>query len=309
LQNDRKTSISISRITQLHFDEFLREHNLQIEVMDVKLSLTEKDVYPFVWDDKKEDSHSDRYMEWLKANVTIPSYATLHKTSNQPNLLSLHSVSALYNFKGTLDMAIVDKRYVDKGGSIAPGLLVGIDVKKKVESKHHNQAMIELLLANVVSRYPVIMLLTDLGENWTYFWLQKGTIAYDKLNLRRGVALLELIPSELNPSSSGKLILSTNTSSDAPYRNRCSFLAATSPDDDVDEPTTPTDGLDILRRPKIDPMTFLPQDDIADMSQVFDVMSQSEIDEWKCRRIVEYFKQTPAYQSCVVENDWEHMYA
>jgi hypothetical protein len=60
------------------------------------------------------------------------------------------------------------------------------------------------------------MLLTDLGKNWTYFWLQKGTVAYDMLKLSRGVALLELIASELNPSSSGKLVLSASTSSDAP---------------------------------------------------------------------------------------------
>jgi hypothetical protein len=90
-------------------------------------------------------------------------------------------------------MAIVDKRYVQKGGAfIASGLLVGIEVKKMVDSKHHMQPIIELLLANVVSQYPVIMLLTDLGSNWTYFWLQKGTIAYDVPKLRRGVALLEL---------------------------------------------------------------------------------------------------------------------
>jgi hypothetical protein len=126
--------------------EFLREHSMQTKLMEIKLCLTEKHVDPFVWGDKKEDTHSDRYMEWLKANVSIPSYATLHKTSNQANLLSLHSVSTQYNFNGTLDMAIVDNRYVEKGGSIVPGLLVGIEVKEMVDPKHHMQAIIELLL-------------------------------------------------------------------------------------------------------------------------------------------------------------------
>jgi hypothetical protein len=281
---------------------------MQSKLMEINLSLTEKQVNPFVWSDKKEDSNSDRYMKWLNANVTIPSYVTLYKTSNQGHLLSLLPVSTHYKFNGTLDMAIVDIRYVKKGASIAPGLLVGIEVKKEVEAKHHMQATIELLLANVVSQYPVIMLLTDLRNNWTYFWLQKGTVAYDVLELSRGVALLGLITSELKPSSSGELVLFASTSSDAPYRNRCSFLAATSPDD-VHETTTPSDGLEILKRPKIDPMTFLPEDDIADMRQVFDVMSPSEVYEWKSRKVLEYFMQTPAYQSSVVGNDWEGMYA
>jgi hypothetical protein len=103
--------------------------------------------------------------------------------------------------------------------------------------------------------------------------------------------------------------LSASTSSDAPYRSRCSFRAAASPDDDVHETTTPSDGLEILKRPKIDPMTFLPEDDIADMRQVFDVMSPSEVFEWKSRKVLEFYMDTPAFQSSVVGNDRERMYA
>jgi hypothetical protein len=68
-------------------------------------------------------------MEWLEANMTIPSYAILHKTSNQANLLSLHSVGTQYNFNRTLDMAVVDNLYGEKGGSITLSLLVGIEGK------------------------------------------------------------------------------------------------------------------------------------------------------------------------------------
>jgi hypothetical protein len=56
-------------------------------------------------------------------------------------------------------------------------------------------------------------------------------------------------------------------------------------------------------------MTFLPEDDIADMRQVFDAMSPSEVFEWKSRKVLVFFMKTPAFQSSVVGNDWERMYA
>jgi hypothetical protein len=240
--------------------------------------------------------------------VTIPSNATLHKTSNDPTLLSSTLVSTQYKLNGTLDMAIVDNGYA-KTGYIAGGLLVGIEVKKKVETKHDMQTIVELLLANVVSQYPVIMLLTDLGSNWRYFWLQKGTIAYDALDLSPGAALLQLIASELKPLPSGEPAISASTFSDCPYRNRCRFRAAISPKNDVHETATLSDGLEmLLKRPKIDPMTFLPEDDIADMRQVFDVMTPREVVEWKSRKVLEFFMKTPAFQSSVVGNDWERTY-
>jgi hypothetical protein len=310
LQNETKASISISRVTQAQYDSILTELNLERKLMRIEVSPKE-DVVPFVWGDKKEDAQSAEYMKWLKANVTIPTTATLHKMSNNNNstLLSSTSVSTQYKLNGTLDMAIVDNGYAQTG-YILGGLLVGIEVKKTVKTKDDMQTVLELLLANVVSQYPVIMLLTDLGSNWRYFWLEKGTIAYNAFELNHGVALLGLIASELTALQSGEPATSAITSSDSPYRNRCRFRAAISPNNDVHVTTTPSYGLEmLLKRPKIDPMMFLPEDDIADMRQVFDVMTPSEVVEWKSRKVLEFFVKTPAFQSSVVGNDWERMYA
>jgi hypothetical protein len=86
------------------------------------------------------------------------------------------------------------------------------------------QTVLELLLANVVSQYPVIMLLTDLGSNWRYFWLEKGTIAYNAFELNHGVALLGLITSELNALQSGEPATTAITSSDSQLQFRQTMM-------------------------------------------------------------------------------------
>jgi len=48
----------------------------------------------------------------------------------------------------------------------------------------------ELVLADISSEYPVIMLPTNLGSVWRYFWFQKGIIASCQLDLPQGIALL-----------------------------------------------------------------------------------------------------------------------
>ena len=72
----------------------------------------------------------------------------------------------------------------------------------------------------------------------------------------------------------------------------------------------PSEGIEgVLGRPKIDWMTFMPESDVADMRQVFDVMSPSEILEWKSRKVLEFLMKTPALQSTARGNDWDLMYA
>jgi len=56
-------------------------------------------------------------------------------------------------------------------------------------------------------------------------------------------------------------------------------------------------------------MTILPESDVADMRQVFDVMSPSEVLEWESRKVLEFLMKTPTLQSTLRGADWELMYA
>ena len=217
---------------------------------------------------------------------------------------------------------------------------MGIDVKKKVESRHNNQAILKMLLVNVASQYPVIMLLTDLRYVWRYFWLRKGTIAFKQFDLAHGIAFMDYIagsPTSGSPTIDVSAMLEI-TSSHAPALGACNLQAAIS-DDDNDIAGSPTSrspkthvpampwitsprlgacklqaaisdehdndegltegGIEEVLKTKIDVMTLLPESDIARMDDFFDVMSASEIREWKYRLILNYFMRTPAFQSSI----------
>ncbi|KAF8425345.1 hypothetical protein BGX38DRAFT_1237047 [Terfezia claveryi] len=304
LRDDKKETISISRISRTVYSSFLDEIGLQRRVIEIDVPPTEKRIYPFVWGDRKEDAHASEYMKWFTENVTIPSYATLYNASKDSNLLSSTSVSTKFNFKGTLDLAIVAAKY-ERCGYPSGGVFMGIEVKKNVEPRNDMQAVVELVLADIPSEYPVIMLLTDLGSIWRYFWFQMDTIASCQLDLPRGIAFFDLIANEFKSSTTSIPATLTSTS---PH-NRCKFRYAIERGNDVHETTTPSEGIEnVLKRPKIDWMTILPESDVADMRHVFDVMSPREVVEWKSRKAVEFLMKTPALQSTVRGADWELMY-
>jgi hypothetical protein len=54
---------------------------------------------------------------------------------------------------------------------------------------------------------------------------------------------------------------------------------------------------EVLDRFKIDVMQLLPEDDVAKMQDVFDVMSPEEVLSWKHRCLLHYLEQTPVFQS------------
>ena len=53
----------------------------------------------------------------------------------------------------------------------------------------------------------------------------------------------------------------------------------------------------VMKEPKVDLMELLPKGDVAQMQDVFDVMTSEEILNWKERCLLSYFEKTPALQS------------
>ncbi|RPB26452.1 hypothetical protein L211DRAFT_847103 [Terfezia boudieri ATCC MYA-4762] len=60
------------------------------------------------------------------------------------------------------------------------------------------------------------------------------------------------------------------------------------------------DRLGSLKIRKVDPADFLPECDIANMCDIFDIMSPQEIHEWKYKHMMDYVLKTPC---------WQNMYA
>ena len=65
----------------------------------------------------------------------------------------------------------------------------------------------------------------------------------------------------------------------------------------------------ILNRPKVGLMDILPQGDVGNMAEVFDVMTEAEVADWARRATQRYLVNTPAGQSSITtRDDWKSMY-
>ncbi|RUS22435.1 hypothetical protein BC937DRAFT_89226 [Endogone sp. FLAS-F59071] len=92
--------------------------------------------------------------------------------------------SEKFILKGTTDMAIIEKAYIEDANYTA-GLLVGIEERKQIEEKDNMQVILELISASLSSYCPV-----------RFFWLQRGIVASRIFDFFYGVALLENIVRE-----------------------------------------------------------------------------------------------------------------
>ncbi|RUS25977.1 hypothetical protein BC938DRAFT_471398, partial [Jimgerdemannia flammicorona] len=73
IREDKKTTISISRITQKHLTALLKELGLSRRTVEFDMASTTKRVSSFVWMDKKEDAHAQEYLTWLEGCINLPS--------------------------------------------------------------------------------------------------------------------------------------------------------------------------------------------------------------------------------------------
>ena len=215
------------------------------------------------------------------------------------------------NIKGTLDIAVVDKSHI-KSRNIVAGIRVGIELKKKIQTADTMQVITELIVASLYSKYPAVMLLTDLREDWHFFWLEVGQVVDCVFDLKSGITLLETFIHQPNPNQPNPNQPNPNQSTGqptpyAPYLRRCNYRSVIQqPNDALPLPrdtlpqATETDVWErVLRRPKID---LLPKSDVADMRDVLE--TPEEIHEWELRHLLEFLRQTPALQSCMSEDHW-----
>ncbi|CAG8517091.1 1884_t:CDS:2 [Paraglomus occultum] len=91
------------------------------------------------------------------------------KQKNQPILTNYYSIT------GTSDIAIIDKSFLVSLWSVG-GLKVVFELKKKLIRQNVYQAILETILANALSAYAVLVVLTDLKNIWHFFWLQEFEI-------------------------------------------------------------------------------------------------------------------------------------
>ncbi|CAG8625712.1 1035_t:CDS:2 [Paraglomus brasilianum] len=114
-----------------------------------------------------------------------------------------------------------------------------------VKDHHVRQAVLELMSA-IYLQYPVAIILTDLGKHWQFFWLQQSKVITCIFSLKQAKTVIEQIVREASQIATGEGALETRT---------------------------------IMKKPntKVDLMQLLPEGDVAQMQDVFDVMTSEEV--------------------------------
>jgi len=69
------------------------------------------------------------------------------------------------------DMMIARKVYTDARNLIGR-MQVRFELKKVVQDYHVYQAIRQLFVANILSQQAVFVILTDLNDEWIFYWLE-----------------------------------------------------------------------------------------------------------------------------------------
>lgn len=87
---------------------------------------------------------------------------------------SLHSLG--YNFRGATDIILCSRNAV-RSNIYTTGMRLLVEVKNSPVGDITYQAMVLLLLANILNpNFEPVVVLTDLGDSWVFFWLEDQCI-------------------------------------------------------------------------------------------------------------------------------------
>ncbi|CAG8597360.1 9475_t:CDS:2 [Ambispora gerdemannii] len=287
----KKPTVSLSTMKQTELDELLDKFHLPIITVDIDdydVDLTRNEnTEPFTWDARNENQQADDsneddvikegYINYLKRNIRVPYGSDFYDTKSKKSLLSLKYDVLPFEISGTTDVVIANKRNA-VGRNLARGIQVGFKLKKAIQDSHIPQAIGQLFTANIRSNENVFIVLTDLNDEWIFFWLENREnslkIKHFRVDLRVAISVIE---HALQCTAGFPLVLRINFH-DFREHVRVGGVGNVASEGSEGE----NDGLELfLNRPKVD-LEF--EDDVANMKDVYDVMTEEEICNWKIKR-------------------------
>jgi len=278
-----RLEIAISQVTVGEYAQFLQELDLSCDYFQLEVNPSGKHNTPkFKWSRGTEVQHSVDYMNWLNNYIQVPADLQFYKASNNSSLLDTALMDRRYILKGTTDVVVTEKNYV-RVMDAERGMRVTIELKMEVKQGHQRQAILQLIAANMRSKYPVIALLTDLRETWLFYWLSLDgdTVKIQEclLDLPHGIAFVEAYlkgVTELN-----------NCTMREYFASRC---------EPVSRNNSAGEGQAVQHDPskitKLNLMDYLPAPEVGDMSDFLDEMSHTEAARWKTRHAIDCFFKT-----------------
>ena len=178
---EKDKTIVLSSANEEVKTELLRRLHLQeigAEWPNKPVGLTH--VNGFDWRSSAEDSPENRqaYMAYLTDTITLPTTHGLMDAQAKRTLLTVNfGIDDITKIKGTTDVAIMAKSNID-AKTFKNNIEILFELKKPPNldgnEDHTPQAVGEHLAASCLnSKHPVVSVLTDLNNNWTFYWFAK----------------------------------------------------------------------------------------------------------------------------------------
>jgi hypothetical protein len=133
----------------------------------------------FHWTGENEPDQKARYLPHLRTHLQLHRYreADLVSLDDRKSFLSVSDRRLLFDIKGTSDVAVVHKGYI-AAREESQGVLAVIELKKECTPKATRQTIGQLIAADLISRYSPLAVLSDLRDEWHFYWLEGRTIKH-----------------------------------------------------------------------------------------------------------------------------------
>ncbi|KAF0486759.1 crinkler family protein: PROVISIONAL [Gigaspora margarita] len=276
-----KTSVHISGVTEGYWMKIQESLDIDYESTTRKsefpnldLDLNNERIDAFRWMDATERSQSDRYKPHLTNILRLGTFRTLglYDPTGDDSFLSTNTDILPIRLSGTTDVVIVDRHSIASRAQ-EKHIRVLFELKKAVNRKHTFQTMAELISADLKSKHPVLAVLTDLIDDWNFFWI-KG-----KIIMRLTLSRVEAVA----------LIRHNLTSANNELRDIESSFSEKESSFSEEEP--------LPKRQKLRHViaTSNVSSDIAPMEDFFDTMNEEEIFRYKAKKLLTRFFSQPIF--------------
>ncbi|CAG8814000.1 13794_t:CDS:1, partial [Gigaspora rosea] len=263
-----KSEVNISSVNYESWERIQACLGLDYEATtSLEIELNTERTNAFQWSELTERAQKDGergYLSYLRAILQIATFwgLGLCDATNETSLLSTGNDILPVRLSGTTDVAIVDRH------SIAlqmpeKHIRILFELKKTIVKADTYQIMAELIAADLKSIYSVLAVLTDLNDDWRFYWLEKEKIKALKLPRDSAVALIKynmsLADQEINQQKA-----------------------------EAKEPAPKKQKLKHMVVPNV-------SSDIAPMEDFFNTMTDEEIFNYKAKRILKQFFSQPNF--------------
>ncbi|PKY48058.1 hypothetical protein RhiirA4_544379 [Rhizophagus irregularis] len=206
------------------------------------------------------------HMNYLSDNISISSTLVWYdpKSKNEP--LNVSDVSLPFDISGTTDVLVMNKSFYNVL-DYCSGIRAGFELKKR-----------ELIATNILSNFAVFFVLTDLNDCWIFYWLSndRTVMMFRAIDSSNALDIIERTLDEDSISTA-----TTTIDPNFPIGSRINFCHLGNLQGEASE------NVDLFfNRPKVQ---FEFEDDVANMKDMFDEMTEEEIKGWKVRRVLKLF--------------------